>query len=229
MSLRRKALILFPVLLFYVAAAAWADETWNDWWSSDEPVPMGSRQRYHNGKQWPIYPRPQGKCEPLVNRYYNAHYWPDPFRWEDRGSVRTAMAMQRDNGWMSATTLYAQHFDPVTSQINEAGKVHLQWILLHAPPSKRMTWVQAGENPNTSKLRLASAQEEATLLAGNGAPPVMLRVCQATGTSAQEIDLIRRSFLATIPEPRLDYISLSGGGGGGGAPAPGGGAGSPPK
>ena len=227
MSLSRKTLLLLPVLLFYVAAAAWAEDRWNDWWSCDEPVPMGSRQRCHNGKQWPIDPRPTGKCEPLVNRYYNAHYWPDPFRWEDRSAVRQHLAAQRDSGWITATTLYEQHFDPLTNQINEGGKVHLQWIVLHAPPSKRMTWVQAGQNPNISKTRLVSAQEEATLLAGNGAPPVMLRVCQSTGTSAQEMDLVRRSFLATIPVPRINYVPLGAGGDGAGGGAPGG-AGSPP-
>lgn len=225
MPLSRKALILFPVILCSIGSLVLADGPLTDWWATDAETAVGDRQRIHSGKQWPLAPRPGGPRQPFVHRYHSSLYWPDPYRWDDRGSVRTALAAQRVNGWITATTLYGQHFDPLTSQINEAGKIHLRWILLHTPPDRRLTWVAAGDDPQTSQVRLASVQEEACLIAGRDVPPIMLRVCQSPGNAADEADMIRRSYMTSIPVPRVPYVPLtSGAGGGGGANPQGGGA-----
>lgn len=223
MSMLRKAFWSAPAVLCTLGALAstgaqaFADWPLTSWWTRNCETEVGDRQHCHNGKRWPLEPRPTGPAQPFMQRVHTSIYWPDPYRWEDRGMVRAALATQRDNGWITATTLYDQHFDAVTNEINEAGKVHLRWILLHIPPNRRLAWVAAGNDPQTSKVRLESVQEESNLIAGRNACPVMLRVCLPVATSAQDVDLIRRAYLESIPNPRVPYVPLSSQGGGSGS------------
>lgn len=183
---------------------------WFGWLTSRCDTPPGSRQRCHNGKVWPLEARPSGPMEPLVHQYHTAHYWPDPYRWRDRDDVRSVIALQRDNGWTVATTLYDQHFDSETNEINEAGRMHLRWILIHAPLEQRTAWVQGGFTEQISQVRLQSVQAEAVAMCGPNHAPVLLRVTQPYGRSASEVDLINRTYLSTIPKPRVPFHSQTG-------------------
>lgn len=191
-----------PLLAGDCSNCSAADEVGEFWYPEYDSVP-GSRVKCHSGKYWPAYTtRPTGCPEPFIHRYHTAHYWPDPYRWENRGQVRAAIETQRTQGWMTATTLYEQHFDPDTQELNQSGRVHLRWIMLHVPPSRRTTWVQAGETPEVSQTRVASVRTASAGIFGDNCP-VMLRVCEAYGASAQEVDLVRRAYLASWPVPRI--------------------------
>lgn len=212
MRLSHLRCLVGPVVWLSVGAAAvaQAEERFSRWYSSDCNYETGSRKKYHSGREWPLSPRPDGPCEPYVQQYHTSHYWPDPYRWEDRSQVRSFYAAQRNLGWISATTLYEQHFDALTHDLNIAGRQHLRWILVHAPPSRRITWVQSGETAEISDSRLASVQKEAARMVGATTPLIMLRNTLPVGTSAEEMDLIRRAYLETIPKPRVP-ISVTGG------------------
>lgn len=173
-----------------------------------DPTP-GVRQTYYSRHVWPPQPRPTTRKARLIDQYYAEHYWPYPYTCEDRASVRGPIDQQTANGWIVETTLYGQHFDNETNAINQAGKMHLRWILLHAPPQYRAAFVATGETPAISQARMASVQAAATEMAGtDNVPPIMLRATQAIGTSAEERDLSRRKWLATIPAPRITYQGL---------------------
>jgi hypothetical protein len=212
MKLSRKAMLLAPALALGLTPAVFADG-WFRWFKSDEQTTPGSRQKQYAGKSWPPEARPCGPCEPFVHQYHTAHYWPDPYRWQDRSTVRTILATQVGNGWTAATTLYEQHFDPETNQLNEAGRLQLRWILLHTPVDRRMAWVAAGNSEAITQTRLSNAQAEALAIGGPGCAPIMIRVCQTYGRSANDVDLINRNYLETVPQPRLP-IPLTGGGSG---------------
>ena len=206
--LRTASLALVPVSILSLAGVLSAGDS--EFWCPENDSLPGSRVHYHSGKQWPLAPRPCAPSEPCVHRYHTAHYWPDPYRWQDRDSVRYHFAAQSAAGWMTNATLYDQHFDPETQEINDAGRVHLKWILLYAPPQRRTPWVQAADTPLANQTRLASVQAEAVAIAGNTCPTIALRVCQPYGGSAQEVDLIRRSYLESIPVPRVSFIPQNG-------------------
>lgn len=201
MRFRPVKLAVAPAAMLLLANVVAAQEA--DFLCPECDTVPGTRKSYHSGKEWPLAARPCGEPEPFIHRYHTAHYWPDPYRWNDRGAVRAYIASQRSAGWMTATTLYEQHFDPLTNELNSSGRMHLRWILIHAPASQRMTWVQTGDNAAISQVRLASAQAEAANIAGNDVCPVMLRVCQPYGASAQEVDLVRRAYLSSMPAPRI--------------------------
>ncbi len=212
MPLSRKLFVLTPALLLSLGSGLWAGNPLTSWWSSDEEAPPGSRQFCYGGKSWPIEPRPSGKSAPFVQTYHHAHYWPDPYRWEDRGIVRRHMITQTDAGWVVATTLYEQHFDPETQELNEAGRMQLRWILQQTPPHRRTTYVATSDSAKHSQTRLASVQRESLEIAGTtGNCPIMLRNCQNAGTTAQDVDLSRRAYLASVPTPRVPFVSQSGG------------------
>lgn len=199
---------VLPLVLLTLTSVATAEAP--RWWSSDYDTPSGSRMKCHHGKQWPLAARPCGPCEPCWHQYHTQHYWPDPYRWEDRCNVRAALAGQAERGWVQATTLYDQHFDPETQELNLAGRTRLAWILLHAPAHRRQPYVQTSTDPSYSQTRLASVQNLATELAGPSCPTALLRVCQPFGQNGQECEEIRRRYLSSTPDPRLPFTSLNG-------------------
>jgi len=226
--LRTASLALVPVSLLSLAGIISAGDT-GEFFNPECDSPPGSRVKFHHGKQWPLEPRLCAPSEPCIHRYHTAHYWPDPYRWQDRGSVRQHFAAQALAGWTTNTTLYDQHFDSETQELNESGRQHLKWILLYAPPSRRCPWVQVADTQEMNQARLASVQAAATAMVGPNCPAIALRVCQPYGGSAQEVDLVRRSYLESIPVPRVSYTPQHGSSTGGGSSTGPGGGGSTPQ
>jgi len=172
-----------------------------------DPTP-GIRQRWWKGKPWPPQPRSVGPKASFTDQYHYSHYWPYPHTCQDRDIVRSALEQQVANGWVEQTTLYDQHFDLQTNELNAAGRRHLMWILLHAPPMYRAAYVATTETPELSQARLVNTQLAASqILGAENTPPIMLRASIPQGASAQELDLIRRKWLSTLPDPRLDYTA----------------------
>ena len=207
--LRKSLVALVPLAVLTVSGFIQAYDS--EFWCPECNSLPGSRTYCKHGKQWPLAARPNCPSEPAIHRYHTAHYWPDPYRWQDRGSVREHVEAQRAAGWVTATTLYEQHFDANTHELNQAGRNHLRWILLHVPPARRMPWVQAGDTTDVSQARLASVHSASNEIVGGPGPAAMLRVCQNYGGSAEEADLVRRAYRSSMPSPR---IQVSHGGGG---------------
>lgn len=172
----------------------------------------GTRARCHSGKLWPLAPRPSGPAEPIIHRYHTAHYWPDPYRWQDRTAYRSAFSVQSAAGWMSATTLYDQHFDAGTNELNKAGRQHLRWIVRHVPAHARAAWIQSGDTAEIDAARLASVRAEATAIAGHDLPPIYVRICEQVGSSARLADLVQRAYESSMPPPRIALPGQTSGG-----------------
>lgn len=180
---------------------------WKDWWSTEEEGFPGSTQKQKHGRYWPPYYRPQGKEAPLVHQYHYAYYWPYPHTCEDRDLVRGPIAQQNSNGWMTETTLYEHHFDPYTQTLNSAGRTHLRWILFETPMEYRTAFIAPADNAEMTQARLTHVQTVAAEMTGQAAcptPPIIVRnYGRPVLTPAQDIDLLRRSYLATMPVPRI--------------------------
>ncbi len=187
-----------------------------DYYESRADLPVGARQKHKHGRAWPPYARPIGKDQTCLHRYHAAHYWPHPYNCHDQESVFAFTQTHVDNGWILQTTLYEYHFNEETSELNHAGLTHLRWILESAPEQYRSVWVQTGPNRTISDLRLNAVQVASAEMVGpENVPQIMLRVDSPTGRPAQLIDTQYRSFISTMPQPRIEYQSLPSGTGGG--------------
>lgn len=221
-----------PVMCLAVVSTLSAGERWERVkrsWSTPYPVAEGSRMHEHSGKQWPPFARPVGEPEPYMHRYHSAHYWPHPYQQEDRSVVRDALDQQTQAGWVAATTLFDQYFDAETNELNQAGRVHLRWIMQYAPPSRRSAYVATADSPAHSQVRLASVQSEATVIAAGGQiPSITLRTCQSVGTSAEIVNRVHRNFIESTPTPRLPLTGAASSSSGGGSSGSGSSSGSSP-
>lgn len=184
-----------------------------DYYTTKAHLPVGARQRCRHGVLWPPYARPTDEEQSWIHKYHTAHYWPHPYNCWDQQSVFDHIQVHVDNGWILQTTLYEYHFTEETAELNHAGLTHLRWILENAPEQYRVCWVQTGPNRQISDVRLSAVQIAAAEMVGpENVPPIMLRVDSPTGRPAQQIDTQYRSFLTSMPEPRIQYQALPGGG-----------------
>lgn len=55
--------------------------------------------------------------------------WPEPFDAADRYAVRSPFVTMVDNGWRRQNLLGDHHFDPKTNELNESGRLKVQWIV----------------------------------------------------------------------------------------------------
>ena len=214
MALFRQRIVLAAIGVFVVAigctllpvqTACAGGPFWsND--HDDESSPVGARQKCRHGKLWPPYPRPTGDEMDCSHIYHAAHYWPWPYNCFDRASVREFSELQVANGWIAEATLYDYHFEPGTQTLNQAGQMHLQWILTSVPPDRRAAWVQATVDSAISQQRIQNVRNQAVVMVGEeNVPPIMVRVDMVQGRPAAEIDRIRRTFVDGMPAPRIVY------------------------
>jgi len=194
-------------LLGILCAASTVTAGWRSYQSEDSEEFPGETQKERKGLLWPPFARPSGKEARFARQYHYNKFWPYPHNCEDRNSVRAALAQQRQEGWISETTLYDLHFDPSTPQLNSSGVAHLKWILFETPHQFRTVHISGVASADINQLRTTQVQQAASELIGNGPegiPPVVVRkFARPSLTPAQDIDLLRRSWISGMPSPRL--------------------------
>ena len=180
----------------------------DEWYEMRASDPVGERQVYKFGKTWPVQPRPTGPKQLWVHKYHAQKYWPYPYQCSDRATVRAVWQAQVNNGWQTATTMYAYHFNAETQALNSAGLQHLQWILESAPVEQRQLYVQSMNDPSVNQMRVSNVQTAATNLAGADAiTSVALRVTHAVGRPAEEVNWIYEQQQTLRVPPSIQYTA----------------------
>ena len=196
----------------------WSDE----WFAQRAQTPEGSPQVQKYGKTWPPYPRPCGRGQTWIHRFYGAHYWPHPYNCQDKAYLRAVSATQIDNGWQQETTLFGYHFDEKDNSLNHAGRLHLKWILQTIPKQRRSVFVQSSDDNAISEARVADVRSVATELVGQGSlPTIRLRISTPDSRPTDEINTMRMKEKAAMRTPQISYTGpgssgLGGSSGGGG-------------
>ena len=197
------------------------------WWAEKAMLPPGVRQKCHKGKVWPPVPRSTQEPQQFSHTYHSEHYWPLPYVCQDREAVAVALEQQTSLGWQEQTTLYEQHFDPVTHQLNRAGNLHLDYILHVVPAHRRTVFVQSTYQPDVDSIRTESVNQAMAMFSQGQSPvAVVVRECQQYGRPAAEVGQINARYLSSMPSPRLNSGSGGGGSSSGGGGNSGGGGGS---
>jgi hypothetical protein len=184
----------------------------DEWWAEKAQLPVGTRQRVHHGKVYPPFPRPTGEKQQWSHKFHAAHYWPLPYVCADRDLVSNIWNEQIANGWTEATTLFDYHFETETQELTHPGLMQLQWIMAHAPETRRMVFVQSTHDAVPDEIRLSVVRNAVQQCTGIGIPPtVLIRYTSAVGRPAIELQMIRENEIATTPVPRISpAISVGG-------------------
>jgi hypothetical protein len=157
--------------------------------------------------------------------FYRNNTWPEPFLSADRAAQRMPFCIMTDNGWKMQNTVGSYLFDSETQRVNQAGELHVKWIVNQAPAHRRAVFVLKGDSAEATNARVQSVQSAIAKYSGGCMVPVLLTDTEPAGWPASYIDTITQQYSATIPAPRLPAKgggqggqggSGSGGGGGGG-------------
>ncbi len=141
--------------------------------------------------------------------------WPEPFATPDRAATRAPFATMVSNGWRRQNMLGDIYFAPNSSELTDAGRMKVRWILVNAPKQHRLVYVHAADTDEITKARIATVVQLANQISPNDVPPVLPTTIADDGWPAAEVGAIGRKYMESIPKPRLAPSTGSSSGGGG--------------
>jgi hypothetical protein len=173
--------------------------------SSWAQQPMGDESYVSSGAAAP----PQGlKKENWWQRwkrdFHRNQCWPEPFIAGDRAAVVVPFQIMADNAWQRQALLSDYHFVEGTSELNDAGKNKLLWIIAKAPVQRRAVYVQRLMSDRSTAERMASVQKSMGALAPDRAPiPIYESNLGPGDWSGQQAVQTQTATEKTVPDPRL--------------------------
>lgn len=141
--------------------------------------------------------------------------WPYTFVYADRAAAQAPFMVMTQNGWRSQNTLGGYYFEVGSAELNEAGRLKIDWILTQAPPQFRMVYVERGENTHLTSARMDAVRKYASTSQDGPEIAVFETAIPARGWPADQINNTYVKYYESQPAPVLP--SSSGGGGGGGS------------
>jgi hypothetical protein len=137
--------------------------------------------------------------------------WPQPFT-ED--SVRQTVApfeVMKQNGWRLHNTIGNELFRSGDGALLAAGNNRVHWIASQAPADRRVVYVLRGRTPAETEARLASVRDSLSRVQVTGPiPQIMITDVEPTTASGAWATQINRSWLESLPEPKLPSTSATG-------------------
>ena len=143
-------------------------------------------------------------CERSRLDWHRNHAWPQPFIAQDRMAICNPFQTMAVKGWWRQNTLTSYHFHPETHELTEAGRLKVRDIVIASPESQRTVFVVNGFSDQATSIRTDSVQQTIAGFVNTGAmPEVRHLVREPRAWTAEEINLINRSYSSTMPSPRL--------------------------
>lgn len=139
--------------------------------------------------------------------------WPKPFVYPDRKAAFAPMHIMANNGWRRNNLLGSHHFNADGTELNQAGKLRVAWILTQAPIHRRTIYVERSLNSVVTGQRIELAQQYAAAVAPEASIQVVDTHIVTEGRSAREVDWTNSMFLENAPVPVLPAASESMSGG----------------
>ncbi|HEX4143661.1 MAG TPA: hypothetical protein VHY91_09020 [Pirellulales bacterium] len=136
--------------------------------------------------------------------YHRNQCWPEPFIAGDRAAVNAPFQIMADNAWQLQNLLSDYHFVEGTTELNEAGKHKLLWIITKAPTQRRAVFVESLPSNKTTAERIMSVRRTMVAMAPNYAPlPIYVSSMASGGWSGETAAATQRNVEKTYPDPRL--------------------------
>ena len=136
--------------------------------------------------------------------YYQNSIWPRQYIMPARRGICQAFDVMANNGWRRQNLLGPYHFEADGVQLNEAGRLKVEWILTQAPPQYRTLFVQRVANQERTAGRVEAVQQFVSSLNGmGGAGDVQETLVRDDGYPASMVDTVFTQFKANQPIPAL--------------------------
>lgn len=142
-------------------------------------------------------------CKSFPRDWKRNNAWPEPFYWKDEDASKAPFAIMIANGWRKQNTLGPEHFDRKTGQLNDAGRLRVEWIATRAPEQHRVIFVQMSGSPEVTQQRMDVVRMVSTEVAPLRPTEVLETEHSPSSWPADYIDSIYRKSYETIPQPRL--------------------------
>jgi hypothetical protein len=143
--------------------------------------------------------------------WHRNNCWPDPFVYPDRASTVAPLALQVSNGWRMQNLVGEYYFDNRSHQLTAAGRDRVRWIVTQAPAQFRTVFVQRGNTPDQTAMRVDSIQKFAAEMFPTGELPAVVDTnLQPRGWPADYINTVYSTFEKSTPSPRLPESGMSG-------------------
>jgi len=156
-----------------------------------------------------------GRCDPrspsgpsqhytCEEAYYQNSIWPRQYIAPARRGICESFDLMARNGWRRQNLLGPYHFEADGVQLNEAGRLKVEWILTQAPPQYRTLYVQRVANQERTTGRVEAVQQFAASLNGMGGPgDVQETYVRDDGYPAGMVDAVFTGFKTNQPPPVL--------------------------
>ena len=89
--------------------------------------------------------------------FYQNQIWPRQYINPSRRGICQSLDIMAHNGWRRQNLLGPYHFEADGVQLNEAGRLKVEWILTQAPPQYRTLYVQRVANQDRTVGRVEQA------------------------------------------------------------------------
>lgn len=135
--------------------------------------------------------------------YYQNSIWPRQYIVPARRGICEAFDVMGRNGWRRQNLLGPYHFEADGVQLNEAGRLKVEWILTQAPPQYRVLYVQRVVSQERTTGRVQAVQQFVSDLNMGGPGDVQETLVRDDGYPAGMVDAVFTGFKANQPVPML--------------------------
>jgi hypothetical protein len=110
----------------------------------------------------------------------------------------------RNNNWRSQNTLSGYHFDDLSGELNETGRLKLKSILFETPMDWRSIYVLRADDPKVTALRVKAVQAMALgMLQGEALPPMYETSVEPRGARGDVTNGVHQGLIENQPAPVL--------------------------
>ena len=108
------------------------------------------------------------------------------------------------NGWRRQNLLGKHHFNEDSTQLTQAGKLRVQWILTQPPQEFRQVFIEQSFAEGVTPARTATVNQFATtILQGGGIANISETHIVSDGRPATMVDFVNTTFRENMPVPVL--------------------------
>jgi len=116
---------------------------------------------------------------------------------------RQTMAVQNSAGWERQNLLSEFYFVQGGTELTEAGRMRVQWIMNEAPEPRRQIFVHRANTPQETAARMLAVQRFVAQSPYSTNVPVIESTRTDDGSPADRIDLVSRKAAASALDPKL--------------------------